>query len=814
MGRRRGAERSEAIEHGGIRPLTEPPDPVGTPTAAEYVDRMAELRLWAGQPSLRTLNRLAGTTKSPTGATTDALPTTTVSWVLNGKGLPRLPRMTFVESFVVACLTAGGLRTEECHQQLARWRTAWHAIAAGAEPDTATHTVEARHQLPMDIPEFTGRQLELDRLNALAETAGSTTTPLVVTITGMAGVGKTRLAIRAAHLLAAGRFEDVQLWADLRGFHPEQPPASPASVLENFLRLLGIVAHQLPEGLEARAALYRDRLTGRRALIVLDDAASEDQIAPLLPGMPGCLVLITSRHRLTGLDGTQAFPLETFYPNESLLLLGRHAGQERVRAEQNAARQLAELCGHLPLAVAVTGRYLRSRPALSLTELATRLTSDEQRLADLSPHARSVQAVFDLSYRALSDRHRRLFRLLTTHPGERFAAPSVAALTSMAEPEAQVVLDDLLDEHLLHQTARARYAMHDLVRHHMSRKTRCEDTDQDRATALENLGRHYLERARHATLLVHPTEHRRVTTPTGPGPWHTPTEAVAWVDEEYDNLAATVRRLAEAPGAGPALATELVAALYRPLANRGHSYDRIALNELAARVAHRSGDRRAEAQLLEDLGTLCSQIGRTSEAVGHSHRALAIWTELGERGGQRGCLTDLGNCCRQQGDHDKAVTYLQQALAISIESEDKLGEASVRNFLGLTYQGTGEFDVATEHLERSATIYQEVGSQLGAAIALANQGWALQRSGRPQTAIKYHRQSLEIFRELEDRYNEAEQHWGIGQAMHQLGNPAARHHWHTAITMLHDIHALDDQQTAELLAQELPDTPELIRLNT
>ena len=793
----------------------EPPDPVGTRTAAELIDRMAELRLWAGKPSLRTLNRLGGTTTSPTGATTDALPTTTVSWVLNGKGLPKLPRMAFVESYTVACLTAGGVAADDVPKHLGRWRTAWHAIAAGREPDAGKVPVVARHQLPMDIPEFTGRQLELDRLNALAESAGNRTAPLVVTITGMAGVGKTRLAVRAAHVLAASRFDEVQLWADLRGFHPQQPPATPASVLDNFLRLLGVVAYQLPDDLDGRAALYRDRLNGRRALIVLDDAATEDQVRPLLPGMPGCLVLITSRRSLTGLDGTHPLSLGTFGATESVLLLGRHAGQDRVHAEPDPALRLADLCGHLPLAVTVTGRYLRGRHALSLTELTTRMTTDEPRHADLSPHARSVQAVFDLSYRALPAGHQRLARLLALHPGQHFAAPSVAALTSVPESQAQAILDDLLDEHLLHQTGQARYAMHDLVRDYLTRQAHRHDTEPERHAALERLTCHYLDRARHATQLVYPTEHRRVAAAVGPAPWHTPAEAVAWVDDEYDNLVATVRRVAEGPGSLAPLAVELVAALYRPLANRGHSSDRIALNQLAARFAGQTGDRRMEALLLEDLGTLCSQVGRTSEAVTHSHRALAIWTELGEATGQRGCLADLGNCCRQQGDHDKAIEYLQQALAISAEAGDRFGEASVRNFLGLTYQGIGEFEVATEHLERSAELCQEVGNQLGGAIALANLGWACQRSGRPHTAIRYHRQSLEIFRELEDRYNEAEQHWGIGQAMHQLGDAAsARRHWHTAITMLHDINALDDRQTRDLLAQEVPETPELIRLNT
>ncbi|GLY70648.1 hypothetical protein Atai01_72670 [Amycolatopsis taiwanensis] len=795
---------------------SEPPNPADARTAAAFIDRMAELRLWAGKPSLRTLNRLGGTTTSPTGAATDALPTTTVSWVLAGKGLPRLPRMAFVESFVVACLTAGGESPEEIPRHLGRWRAVWQAITASAATDAGARPVRAYHQLPMDLPEFTGRQAELDRLGALGEAVEDATAPVVVTISGVAGVGKTRLVIHAAHRFAAGRFDEVQLWADLRGFHPEEAPAAASSVLADFLRLLGVADHQLPDGLDARAALYRDRLNGRRALIVLDDAATADQVRPLLPGTAGCLVLISSRRRLTDLDGDQTVPLVNFSTEESLRLLRWHAGPDRVRAEPDAARSVATLCGHLPLAIAVTARYLRSHPALSLTDLAGRLATDQRQLTGLSPHARSVRAAFDLSYRALPPGHQRVARLLAIHPGPDFTAPSVAALTALAESTAQTVLDDLLDEHLLDETAGARYRMHDLLRRYLTLQTQREDAQSEPHDALHRLTRHYLDRARHATNLIHPTETRRVTTaPSGPAPWQSPSEAVAWVEAEYDCLVSTVRRAAELPDAGPALAIELVAALYRPLANRGHSADRIALNDLAARLARQHGDRRAEAQFLEDLGTLYGQVGRAGEAVGHSYRALAIWTELGDLTGQRGCLTDLGNSCRQQGDHDKAIEYLQEALAISIDSGDRQGEASVLNFLGLTCQGTGELDAATEHLARSAEIYAELGNRLGEAIALANHGWALQRSGRPREAIPYHERSLEIFRALNDRYNEAEQHWGIGQARHQLGDTgAAGRHWHTAIKMLRDMRALDDEQAAELLTQKIPETPELIRLNT
>jgi tetratricopeptide (TPR) repeat protein len=779
----------------------EPPNAAGARTAAEFVDRMGELRLWAGQPSLRTLSRFGSRT----------LPATTVSWVLNGKGLPRLPRMAFVEAYVSACLTAAAAPREEIERQLEAWRAAWRSITASTEAGEGSPPIRAYHQLPMDIPEFTGRQAELGRLRELAG-HGDRTTPVVVTITGMAGVGKTRLATRAAHQLGADRFDQVQLWADLRGFHPEQAPATAASVLENFLRLLGVPAHQIPDDVDGRAALYRDRLAGQRALVVLDDAEAEEQVRPLLPGTPDCLVLITSRRSLAGLDGTHILPLTTFGPREATQLLGRHAGDDRVRAEPEAARRLSELCGHLPLAVAVTARYLRGRPALSLRELAARLATDARQLTGFSPHARSVRTVFDLSYRALAAGHQRVLRLLAIHPGKHFAAPSVAALAAVTEAEAQTILDDLLDEHLLHQTTAARHGMHDLVRQYL---TQDHGGEPDRPAALVRLIRHYLDRARHATLLIHPTENRRVSAPPTPAPWRTPAEAVAWTETEYDNLVSTVYLAADAPGAAPTLATELVAALYRPLANRGHATGRIELNHVAARLARRNGDRHAEAQLLEDLGTLHAQVGHIPDAVAHSHRALAIWTELDDPAGRRGCLVDLGNCCRQQGDHDKARAYLQQALAISTAAGDRSGEASVLNCLGLTYQGTGEFDTAIDHLARSVAMHREAGNRLGEAIALANQGWAVQRSGHPAAAIRYHQQSLEIFRTLRDRYNEAEQHWAIGQAEQALGDPAAaRHHWHIAITMLRDIQVLDDEQTAELLAEEVPHTPELIRLNT
>jgi tetratricopeptide (TPR) repeat protein len=792
---------------------TTPPDPAGATTAAEFIDLMAGVRLWAGQPSLRTLHRLGGATTSPTGASTDALPTTTVSWVLNGKGLPRLPRMEFVESYIGACLAACRQPEHEIRGQLGRWRSAWRRIADQPDGDPAP----ALHQLPMDIDEFTGRHAELEALREYADQAGTATSPVVVVIEGMAGVGKTRVVIRAAHrLVAAGRFDDAQLWADLRGFHPDQPPTDPALILENFLRLLGVAAHHVPADIDGRAALYRDRLSRRRALVVLDDCLSEKQLRPLLPGAPGSLVLVTSRRTFTGLDGVHSVPVGPFSGPEALSLFERYAGQDRVRAEPLAAQRLMDMCGNLPLAVAVSARHLRARPLWRLEDLVTRLETDQRDLSSLSPPARAAARVIDLSYRSLSPAYQRLFRLLAVHPGRAVTAPSLAALADVSAPEAQAALDDLVDEHLLLPVAAHRYGLHDLVRHVVTEHSRRQDSEPERQAGLERLTRHYVTMARQATRLIHPTETRRIRiVPDEQPPWRTAAEAVDWAEEEYDNLVATVEQATNGHGACPRLALELVAALYRPLANRGHSTDRIKLNQLAVHLAERLGDKHAQAQAREDLGSICGQVGFTTEARAHSRTALTLWTELGEPTGMQGCLADLGNVCRQLGEYGEAIDHLERSLAIGVEAGNPHGEASVLSFLGQTHQRAGNVDAAIDCLTRSARAYRAAGNDLGEAIALANNGWAHHRTGQPHQAIAYHERSLAVFDRLGDHYNAAEQHWGIAQCRHNLGDQVtARHHWDTAITMLHRIQALDEHQAAHLRAQDVPDTPEIIRLNT
>ncbi|MFB4303135.1 BTAD domain-containing putative transcriptional regulator [Actinomadura sp. NTSP31] len=339
--------------------------------------------------------------------------------------------------------------------------------------------------LPMDIAEFTGRADELRRLGELADSARGGTAPTAVVIEGMAGVGKTRLAVRAAHQIARrGRFGEVRLFADLHAADPRHRPADPADVLETFLRLLGVPAAAVPDGTEGRAALFRARLHGRRALLVLDDAADEEQVRPLLPGDPSCLALLTSRRRLAGLDGVHRLDLGVLRPAEAAGLLRKVVGADRVDADPDAAARIAARCGGLPVALTLAARRLQTRPAWSPAGFAERLGDDRRALDELSLRDRSVSATFAPSYLALPEERRRVFRLLGLHPGSTFTAASAAALAGVPVADAEEALEFLLDEHLLEHAPEGRYRFHPLLRAYARQVAEAEEEPAERAAAV------------------------------------------------------------------------------------------------------------------------------------------------------------------------------------------------------------------------------------------------------------------------------------------------------------------------------------------
>ncbi|TMR02969.1 tetratricopeptide repeat protein [Actinomadura soli] len=560
----------------------------------------------------------------------------------------------------------------------------------GAAPGPAPAATGTLRQFPMDIVEFTGREAELHALNRLADGAGGRgdTALTVIAIEGMAGAGKTRLAVRAAHQIGSrGRFGAVQLWADLRAMDPEVPAADPAEVLETFLRQLGVPAARIPPDLESRAALYRDRLHGRRALVILDNATDEAQVEPLLPGDPTGLVLITSRRSLAGLDGVHRLRLAVFAPPESRDLLGRIAGRERVMADPAAAARIAERCGQLPMAVTMAARRLQIRPAWTLAEFAARL-EDEGRLPDeLEFRNRSISASFDLSYRALARDQQRMFRLLGLHPGADFTPSSAGALTGLPGERAEALLEALLDENLLQQASPGRYRMHPLLRVHARRKAHEHEPADERDAAAARVLGWYL-RAAHSADLVLNTHDRGVPIelPAGRGgrvpvpAFGTRTEALAWLDAESSNFSAVIKAAAE--HGHHAVAWRLPAVLLT-FFRLGRSRDGwVTAYEIGLGAARTLDDWRGVAFMLNGLGMACGDADRFGEAIGHHREALAVQRRLGDLVGQAWSLNRLAVAYLGARRPSSAIECFEESVRIFRRVADPRGGAVTALALG------------------------------------------------------------------------------------------------------------------------------------
>ncbi|MEU7744995.1 NB-ARC domain-containing protein [Nonomuraea sp. NPDC049158] len=331
--------------------------------------------------------------------------------------------------------------------------------------------VTVPRQLPADVAAFVGRKRELTALSDYQ----NTNTATVVAIDGMAGVGKTALAVHAAHLLSS-RFSDGQLFVNLHGHTREMTPVDPRDALARMLRALGIPDDRVPGHIDDRAALYRSVVADREVLIVLDNAADEDQVRPLLPAGPGCLVIVTSRRRLIGLDDTRTLSLDVLPMEEAVALFTRTAGREHVvDAPAGVLTETVERCGQLPLAIRIAAVRLQAHPTWGVRHLLDRLNDD--RLSELTTGRHSVTAALDLSYQRLSEDQRRVYRLLGSQAGTEFGVDEVAAVQHTTVVRARRQLDQLLDVHLLQEPAPCRYRFHDLVRDHVSallHRTRCE----------------------------------------------------------------------------------------------------------------------------------------------------------------------------------------------------------------------------------------------------------------------------------------------------------------------------------------------------
>jgi DNA-binding SARP family transcriptional activator/uncharacterized protein HemY len=609
------------------------------------------------------------------------------------------------------------------------------------------------HELPADVPAFTGRAAELAELDRLlAAPSGEGTAAVVISaVSGTGGVGKTALAVRWAHR-AAHSFPDGQLYVNLRGYDPG-PPVSAADALAGLLRSLGLAGEEIPPDDDSRAGRYRSLLSGRRMLVVLDNASDVEQVRPLLPGAPGCRVVVTSRDALAGLvarDGARRVELDVLPEDDAVGLLQAVIG---ARADQDlrAARRLAWRCARLPLALRVAAELAVAQPGLSLGQLAEELADEERRLELLDAGGdprTAVRTVLSWSCRHLDDATVRGFALLGLHPGPDFELYAAAALAGVPLARARRLLETLNRAHLIQPSPAGpgRHMMHELLRAWARELAAGQGADQRRA-ALTRLLDHYLAAAAAATDILHPAErHERPGVPPPASaipPVTSPGAARAWLDAQLACL--TVAAAHAARHGWPGHTVRLSAVLLRYLDGGLHA-EGVTIYGHAVSAARQLGDRAAEAHALINLGVVTLRQSRYEQAAGYFRAALDPARETGNRAAELRVLGNLGLVRMQQGSYDQAADYIEQAVAFLRQESDPVRLGVNLANLGTVRVRQGRYQEAVGCLQESRDIARDIGMRIGEAQALIQLGCAETALGYYQQAASHIRQSLALAR--------------------------------------------------------------------
>jgi DNA-binding SARP family transcriptional activator/tetratricopeptide (TPR) repeat protein len=657
--------------------------------------------------------------------------------------------------------------------------------------------------LPTAVPSFTGREAELCALSAMLLPAG--TPASVVIVGGTAGVGKTALAAVWAHQHAAG-FPGGQLYVNLRGFGPADP-LPPAEALRIFLDALAVPAAQIPATLDGRQSLYRSLLAGTKTLIVLDNAGGPDQVRPLLPGSPGCLVIVTSRNELAGLiaaDGAQALVLDVLTSDEAHQVLARGLGPDRVAAEPAAAGELARLCARLPLALAVTAARAATRPDFTLTTLAAELRDARGRLDALTTgeDATDVRAVFSWSYHQLSSPAARMFQLLGLHPGPDTTAAAAASLAGLNPGQAQLLLRELTRGCLLTEHSPGRYAFHDLL-HAYAAEQAATSHEQTRHEATGRMLDHYLHTADTAARLMQPHRGAPTLGPVSPGvtPEHLTNhqQALAWFEAEHRVLAAVLAVAAET--GFNAHAWQLPWALASFLDWRGHWHEWAAVERTALAAAIRLGDKTAEAMARRGIAAACLKIGDHDEARIHLAECLGLCRQLGDHASEARVQQDLCWQAQQQGHYADALGHAEHALALFQAIADRAGEANALNSIGWCHAQLGNPLQARTFCQQALSLYRELGNRYCEAHTWDSLGYAELRLGHLAEAADCYQHALGLFREAGDRFAEAEILTHLGDARQAAGHEGeARDAWRQALAILNDLDHPDAEKVRAKLA--------------
>ena len=703
------------------------------------------------------------------------------------RGIATTPRRDTIR------LLAGALRLADPA------RAEFEAVARGrpAPAVPVTAGAAAMRTLPRDIASFTGRQRELHELVDAAVGAGAVVG--IHAIGGMAGVGKTAFAVHAAHRLA-DRFPGGQIFLPLHGHTPGQQPVDPADALASLLLTAGVPAGQIPAGLEARMALWRDRLAEKQLLLVLDDAASSEQVLPLLPGAGRSLVLVTSRRHLSALDDATTVSLDTLPPGEAAALLVRLAGRAGLSPDDPSVGEVSRLCGYLPLAIGMVARQLHHHPAWTAAGRATELAAAVDRLELMATENLSVAAAFNLSYADLSKDQQRLFRRLGLHPGADIDGYAAAALDGTDLAAARHGLEALYDQYLLTEPTQGRYRLHDLIREHARALAGRLDPDNDRDQATVQLLDYYQHTAASADALIAYQARPAPAAAEGVSPAAVPDlagreQALAWARAERANLFAC---LDHAAGTGQRTRViALTAGLAGLLRRDGPWAEAVTRHTAAVQAAGYLGDRLGQANALNDLGVVQRLTDDYPAAAQVLEQALGIYRDLGDRLGQANALNDLGVLRLLTDAYLAAAQVLEQALGIYRDLGDRLGQANALNDLGAVRLAMDDYPAAAQTHEQALGIYRDLGDRLGQANALLDLGVVRLATGDYPAAAQLLEQALGIYRDLGDRLGQANALNDLGVLRRVTGDyPAAAQLLEQALGIYRDIDNRDGEAGA------------------
>ncbi|MFC9689380.1 ATP-binding protein [Kribbella sp. NPDC056951] len=737
------------------------PAPGGVTELTGFGARLRELRVWSGV-SYRELHRRIVRSRTARGVA--EIPAYDTVYRCLQPGRSRLDVELVVD--VVRALTGDA---DEC--VVLAWRQAYQ-LACGAASDAAVVNVTDR--LPDDLEVFIGRAKAVAKLRPLLNDRSA---PVVLAVDGMAGVGKTRMIVHLAHLMDG---VDQVLAVNLRGFDPRQP-AEPGAVLEAFLRVLGVRG----TAQTARTAKLARALAGRRSVILLDNAASAEQVVPLLPGVPGSVVLVSSRRRLE-LPGAERLQLGPFTPAESDELLRKSIGSARVSEDPATAGRIAVQVGQLPLALALVAGRIDATPAWSLSDHLERLV-ERGRTLSLDD---AVEIALAQSDSSLPEDHRTLLRMLALHPGADFDTSAAAVLAGADEAETAVLLGDLLAGSLLQQRSPGRFEMHDLVRVYAAKRGSDEDPASARRAAFTRLADHYRAMAALAMSVYAPYEAKwRPSAPSSAEPPADREAALAWLDAERVNLVAC--GLSAAEQNLPDHTADLSSILYRYLDDAGHYGDGEVLHTAAARVTPRvkrgralsslgvvywrlgrfdaarevygeslsiaatSDDHREHIRALINLGLVLERVGAYTEAYENYLQSIEIAAMIGSDLATAHALHNVVHLAERLGRYDEAYERVQECLVMLRETGDRVTEGRALNSRACVNLSLGRHDQARADAEAAISIARETGNRTGEAYALITLGRALCALGALDPARSRLELALKIAREVANRDTEA-----------------------------------------------------------